>query len=169
MSTDVDLSDGSAGRSMAMDAYLPPPARRIKLSGASGSFGSRLGGNPSLFLSLACSRATLTTLAATLVAAAGYQNNPGPPRPSFRKLLYSNTRGEESDGYGKIPNAPSPTLAEGFRNETLKPSLYHILLPQLHSCVVIAQLSTGVDMFDLRRGLDQSATVGRVGRQFNCR
>ena len=59
---------------MAMDAYLPPPARRIKLSGASGSFGSRLGGNPSLFLSLACSRATLTTLAATLAAAVEYQN-----------------------------------------------------------------------------------------------
>jgi len=70
MSTDVDLSDGSAGRSIAMDAHLPPPGRRIKLSRASGSFGSRLGGNPSLSLSLAWSRATLSTSAATLVAAA---------------------------------------------------------------------------------------------------
>ena len=47
---------------------------------------------------------------------------------------------------GKPQTPPLPLWLIGFRNETLKPSLYHILLPHLHSCVVIAQLSTGADM-----------------------
>jgi hypothetical protein len=47
---------------------------------------------------------------------------------------------------GKPQTPPLPLWLIGFRNETLKPSLYHILLPHLHSCVVTAQLSTGADM-----------------------
>ena len=42
---------------------------------------------------------------------------------------------------GKPQTPPLPLWLIGFRNETLKPSLYHILLPHLHSCVVIAQLT----------------------------
>ena len=45
---------------------------------------------------------------------------------------------------GKPQTPPLPLWLIGFRNETLKPSLYHILLPHLvvHPCVAIAQLST---------------------------
>ena len=52
---------------------------------------------------------------------------------------------------GKPQTPPLPLWLIGFRNETLKPSLYHILLPHLHSCVVTAQLSTGADMRCIRR------------------
>ena len=41
---------------------------------------------------------------------------------------------------GKPQTPPLPLWLIGFRNETLEPSLYHILLPHLLSCVVIAQL-----------------------------
>ena len=47
---------------------------------------------------------------------------------------------------GKPQTPPLPLWLIGFRNETLKPSLYHILLPHLLLCVAIAQLSTGADM-----------------------
>jgi hypothetical protein len=41
---------------------------------------------------------------------------------------------------GKPQTPPLPLWLIGFRNETLKPNFYHILLPHLHPCVVIAHL-----------------------------
>ena len=59
-----------------MDVYLPPPARRIKHpEGLIEQRIDRMAGNPSLSLSHACSRATPTTLEATLAAAAEHQNS----------------------------------------------------------------------------------------------
>jgi hypothetical protein len=70
-----------------MDVYLPPLARRIKHpEGLIEQRIDRMAGNPSLSLSRACSRATPTTLAATLVAAAEHQNNP-PTTPFVLKVI----------------------------------------------------------------------------------
>ena len=67
---------------------------------------------------------------------------------------------------GKPQTPPLPLWLIGFRNETLKPSLYHILLPHLLLCVVIAQLSTGADM---RRVLARwQLTTRKLATLFSC-
>ena len=58
--------------------------------------------------------------------------------PVLSGLYVYNGRSDESGGYGTIPNAPSLTLAVGFRNENPPSSLHqHQCLQSLHTLITM--------------------------------
>ena len=93
-----------------MDVFLPPPARRIKHPGyLIEQRIDRRAGNPSLTLSPARVRELLQRRLKQRWWRRWRIKTPlGTSAPSAG----SDTRGEESGGYGETPNAPSPTLAD---------------------------------------------------------
>ena len=61
-----------------------------------------------------------------------------PSAPILSGLYVYNGRSDESGGYGTIPNAPSLTLAVGFRNENPPSNLHqHQCLQSLHTLITM--------------------------------
>ena len=61
-----------------------------------------------------------------------------PSTPILTGLYVYNGRSDESGGYGTIPNAPSLTLAVGFRNENPPSNLHqHQCLQSLHTLITM--------------------------------
>ena len=91
-----------------------------------------------------------------------------PSAPILSGLYVYNGRSDESGGYGTIPNAPSLTLAVGFRNENPPSNLHqHQCLQSPHTLITMRSCRGNFPllcfqvprMFQISRGRDALGLV----------